>query len=274
MRRLTVVLGLALVCMLCASASAMAFGEFAASRLPTPCSEEHICTTGGKSIESEGSKGELSGEHNQRFRFGPFNIYCAAKAHAKTVSEGAITWELSPVFATEIVFSKCLMSFKLEGFHGGVATKFNVNPETKKVEPIKIVYHNNGAVEFGTGEVEGEAEVAEGAAGFTIGSKICKINWPAQKIPLKPSEEVEYSYAKYSTNETTVEEKYKKQFPTLKQKHLIIKSRFTKMVWEDESGQCVGEGGFEEEAKSTEGKNGVYEGAIEYTIPHGNLWFE
>jgi hypothetical protein len=272
MRRLTVILGLALVGMLCAATSAMAFGEFTASRLPTPCSETSVCPTGGKSIESQGAKEELKGEHNQRFRFGPFNIFCAAKAHAKTVGEGAITWELSPIFATEVVYTKCLMRFKLEGFTGGVPTVFNRNPETKRVEPIKIVYKHNGTAEFGSGETEEEAEVGAGNAGFTIANKICKITWPAQKVPLKEKEEVEYSYAKYSTNPSFPP--VSKKFPTGEQKHLIVQSRFTHLKWEDESGQCKGEGGFEEEAKKTEGKDGVYEGAIEYTIPNGNLGFE
>jgi hypothetical protein len=275
MRRLTLTLGLAAVCVLCTSASALAFGDFAASRIPTPCSTESPCPTSGKSIESQGTKFELSGEHNQHFKFGPFNIYCKAAAKAKTIGEGAVTWELSPDFATEIKFTKCLTKLHAEeNFAAGVPTKFNVNPETKKSEPIKVVYHNNGTAEFGTGEVEGEAEVGAGTAGFSIGAKICKISWPAQKVPLKVKEETEYSFAKYSTNEVAVSEKQLKKFPTGFQKKLVIFSAFKKMKWEDEEGQCLGEGGFEEEAKHTEGNTGVYEGAIEYTLTQGNIWFE
>lgn len=276
MRRLTIAVGLALVCLLATSASAMALGEFTASRLPTPCSEEHLCTTRGASIESQGAKEELSGKYNQHFIFGPFEIYCEAKAHALTVPEGAITWELSQVFATEVFFGPCLTRYKLHGFTGGITTTMDRNPETKKLEPLKIVYKRNGVAEYGTGETTEEAEIAPGNATIVISGKTCKINWPSQKVPfgIVVNEETEYSQAKYSQNEVPVEEKFKKQFPTLMQKRLIIHSHFTKMAWNDIEGQCKGEGGFEKEATTTEGQGAQYEGSIEYFIPMGNLGFE
>jgi hypothetical protein len=272
MRRLTIAVGLALVCLLSTSASALALGEFTASRTPVPCSEEKPCTTRGVSIESIGAKEELTGVHNQRFRFGPFEIYCAAKGHAFTIPEGAISWEFSQIFATEDVFSQCLTRYKLQGFTGAITTTF-VNPETKRVSPIKIVYRRNGTAEFGIGEATEEAEVVPGAVEIKISGKTCNIEWPSQHVPLTPTnEETEYSFAKYSTNEVPVT--VSKNFPTGKQKKLVIHSRFTKMKWSDLSGQCKGEGGFEKEAKETESNNGVYEGSIEYSIPGGNLGFE
>lgn len=78
--------------------------------------------------------------------------------------------------------------------------------------PLKFVFHENGFAEFGTGETESEVEVSAGASTFTIGAKTCKISWPAQTISSE-----------------------------LKHMHYVY-----------EGGQCVGEGGFEEEAKSTE----------------------
>jgi hypothetical protein len=273
MRRLIVTLGLVAGVLLSTAASAMAFGEFQTSRLPAECSEESICTTKGHSIESEGTHEFLGGELNQRFKFGELEIRCAAGAKAKTIGEGAITWSSNENFASEVKFAKCKYRFK-DGQFFGISAKFNYNPETKKSEPIKIVYHNNGTAEFGTGETEGEAEIAGGSAGFVIGAKICKIAWPSQKIPLKVKEETEYSFAKYSNKEVAVSEKQLKKFPTGFQTRMVIFSHFTKMLWSYEEGQCVGEGGFEEEAAKTEGKNGVYEGAIEYQVNGGNLFFE
>ena len=273
MRRLTIAVGLALVCLLATSASALALGEFTASRTPVPCSEEHLCKTGGVSIESQGAKEELSGTHNQRFRFGPFEIYCAAKGHANTIPEGAISWETSQIFATEDVFTTCLTRYKLQGFTGGISTSF-VNAQTKKAPAfIKIIYKRNGTAEFGVGETSEEAEIFPGAILIKISGKTCEIEWPSQKVPLSGGkEETEYSFAKYSQNEVAVP--VSKYFPTGIQKRLIIHSRFTKMQWTDVSGQCVGEGGFEKEANSTEAKNGVYEGSLEYKIANGNLGFE
>jgi hypothetical protein len=278
MRRLTIAVGLALVCLLSTAASAMATlatGEFTASRTPIPCSEEKVCQTRGLSIESQGAKEELSGTHNQRFRFGPFEIYCRAKGHANTVGEGAVTWEFSQIFATEDVFYECLTRYKLQGFTGAIHTSF-VNPETKKLAPIKIIYKRNGTAEFGVGETEEEAEIFPGAVEIKISGKTCNIEWPSQKVQLahetEKQEEEEKSFAKYSTNTHTVP--VSKTFPTGEQKKLVIHSHFTKMLWSDLSGQCKGEGGFEKEAKETEEKNGVYEGSIEYYIPGGNLGFE
>jgi hypothetical protein len=271
MRRLTIAVGLALVCLLATSASALALGEFTASRLPVPCSEEHLCTTRGVSIESQGAKEELTGTRNQRLRFGPFEIYCSAKAQALTMAEGAISWELSPIFATEVHFNTCLTKYKLQGFTGGITTTFT-GPGKKK-EPIKIVYKRNGTAEFGVGETTEEAEISPGAATIVISGKTCEIEWPSQHVPLTPtSEEKEYSFATYSQKE--VPNSTVKQFPTGFQKRLVIHSRFTKMKWADLSGQCKGEGGFEKEAKETESNNGVWEGSLEYYVPNGNLGFE
>ena len=269
MRRLATALGVAATCALFSSAPALA-GEFTASRLPKPCTETEPCRTRGKSIESEG----LTGEHNQKFHFGPFEIYCAAAAHANTVGEGAITWALNPTFSTEVLFTKCLTKVKFVGFTGGLATVFNRNAETKKIEPIKIVYKNNGTAELGTGETEGEAEISSGEANFVISGKICKIDWPSQKVPIYTKPTGEYSFAKFSTAEVPAPLNDTRQFPTGFQKRLIITNNLQKMLWHFESGQCLGEGGFEEEAKKTEGNQASYVGALEEYILAGNLGYE
>lgn len=275
MRRLSAALGVVAVCALISSASAFAFGEFEASRLPKPCSEEAPCKTKGKSVEYPAEK--LTGTWNQKFIFGPFEIKCAATTHANTIEEGAISWSLHPTFSTEVLFTKCLTVAKYgNGFTGGTATAFDKNPETKKTEPMKIVFKQNGTTEFGVEEEPGEAgeaEIGSGNASFTIGGKVCKINWPTQKVPFKSVETTEYAYVKYSTEEVAAPEKATKQFPSGKQKRLIIFSHLTKMMWNDESGQCLGEGGFEEEASRTEGTDGKYFGALEEYIQSGNLGF-
>ena len=43
------------------------------------------------------------------------------------------------------------------------------------------------------------------------------------------------------------------------------------MEYEFEEGQCVGEGGFEEEAGKTEGKIGKYIGTLREEVKGGNL---
>ena len=76
------------------------------------------------------------------------------------------------------------------------------------------------------------------------------------------------------TETVPVEEKQKNKFPTLKQERLIIANAFKGMTWEYTEGQCVGEGGFEEEAPKVEAKTGAYFGNFEEEVSGGNLGFK
>ncbi len=247
--------------------------QFTASRLPKPLSEEEPGKTKGFSTGSTSLGGT---ERPQEFKFGVFNIFCTAKASAKTIDEGAISWATSQTFATEVKFEKCLTKTDFNGFIAGTKTTFNVNPETRKSEPVKFVYHVNGFVELGTEETESEVEVGSGTASFSIAGKICKIDWPAQTVPAKavtkPNEP--YSAAVYADTEVPVEEKELRKFPSLFQKRLVITNEFKGMQWSFEEGQCIGEGGFEEAAKQESGKTGLYKGAFEEQVAGGNLSFE
>jgi hypothetical protein len=275
MRHLRTALGLAaVVCAFCLAAGPALAHNFTASRLPKPCSEAEPCKTKGVGIASEG----LEAERNQKLNFGPFEILCTAATRALTIPEGAVSWETNQTFSTEVKFNKCLTKAHFGAFVAGLNTTFNVNPETKKAEYIKFVYHVNGFAEIGTGETVSEVEVGSGEANFKISGKICKIDWPAQTVPAvavkKP--EGEYSSAVYSNNAVEVEPTSGnlKKFPSGFQNRLIITNAFKGMEWHFEEGQCLGEKGFEEEAKTTEGKTALYHGALEVQVTGGNLGFE
>lgn len=276
MRHLKSVLGLAsAICALCVAAAPAVAHEFSASRLPKPLSEAEPAKTKGIGIGSSSLGGE---ERSQEFRFGVFHIYCAAKTAAKTIAEGAVSWPTSQIFATEIKFEKCLTKTNFEGFIAGTKTSFNVNPETKKSEPLKFVYHVNGFVELGSGEVESEVEVGSGSASFSIAGKICRINWPRQTVPAKAVKKPEetYSAAVYSNKEVPVvaTPTVLRKFPSGFQKRLVIANEFKGMEWNYEEGQCLGEGGFEKEASKTAEKTGVYNGSLEEEAIGSNLSFE
>jgi hypothetical protein len=273
MRRIRMALALAAsASALCAAAAPAMSHEFFASRLPKPLSEAEP----GK-IKGIGIGETLLGKekYNQELVFGAFHIFCAAQTAGQTINEGAVSWATSPTFVTEIKFNKCLTESSYGLFKSGTPTNFNVNPETKKSEPVKFVYHVNGFAEFGAGETESEVELGSGAASFKVGNKICKINWPAQTVParavVKPEEE--FSNVTYSNNEVPVEAKKIKQFPTLLKNRLVISNDFTTMQWSYEEGQCVGEGGFEEGISKTEAKNGIYRGALEEELVGSNIGF-
>jgi len=275
MRRVRMAIGLASLCAFLLSVVVPASAhQFKASRL-TPLSEENPGKTRGKGIASEG----LEAERNQKLVFGPFTIFCTAATHANTVNEGAVSWETNNTVSTLLKFNKCLTHVNFgAGFSGGLPTTFNFNPETKKTEPIKVVYHVNGFAEIGTGETFSEVEIGSGDATFKIASKICKIVWPRQTVPAtaetKPNKE--FSDVGYSSNLFEVEPTpgNLKKFPSGFQERLVIDNEFAGMAWKLEEGQCAGEGGFEEKAKAEQGKSGIYEGALELQIIGGNLGFE
>lgn len=272
MKRLRIALGLAGVAgALCVGAAPAMAHQFIASRLPKPLSEAEPGKTKGVAIGST----ELGGEaRSQEFKFGIFQIYCSAKTSAKEINEGAVSWSMSQTFATEVKFEKCLTKIKIANFVAGVPTKFNVNSENKS-EPVKFVYHVNGFVELGAGEAESEVEVGSGNANFSIGGRICKINWPRQVVPayaVKP--EGEFSAAVYSNEDVPVEEKQMKKFPSGFQQKLLIENEFKGMEWSFEEGQCLGEGGFEKEAPHTENKTGFYKGSLREEIGSANLGYE
>ncbi len=274
MRRRNLVVALAAAaCALCTTATPAMAHEFTASRLPKPLSEAEPGKIKGIGIgETMLGKEKL----NQELVFGAFHIFCAAQTAGQTIAEGAVSWSTSQTFVTEIKFSKCLTEVNAGQFKGGLATNFNVNPETKKSEPVKFVYHVNGYAGFGVGETESEVELGSGAASFKIGGKLCKVNWPAQTVPAKAlvKPEETFSAVSYSNNEVPVEEKKIKQFPSLIKNKLIIANDFTTMQWSYEEGQCLGEGGFEEGTLKTEAKSGIYRGQLEEELGAGNIGFK
>jgi hypothetical protein len=274
MKNLKLAAGLAVaIGALAATPIAATAAQFEASRLPKALSEAE---PGKTKAVSTGST-ELGGEERSlEFHFGQYHIFCGAKGLDKTVNEGAVSWLTSPTFATTIKFEKCLTKIDVEGVYEGISTKFNWSPETKKVEPIKFVYHQNGFVELGSGETESEVEVGSGTAAITIAGKLCKIDWPRQTVPLKavkdPNET--FSAATYSTKEVPVGSKELRKFPSGFQKRLLIANEFKGMEWSYEEGQCLGEGGFETVAKKEAAKTGTFKGSLEEQIVGGNLSFE
>jgi hypothetical protein len=274
MRRLKLAIGLASTAsVLCIAATPAVAHEFTASRLPKPLSETEPGKTKGIGIGSTTIGGE---ERSQELKFGAYTILCAVQTTGKTIAEGAVSWATSQTFTTELKFSKCLTEASYGGNIEGTSTNFNVNPETKKSEPVKFVYHVNGFAELGSGETESEVEVGSGVSTFTIAGKVCKIAWPSQTVParalVKPEEE--FSAVSYFTNEVPVEARKIKQFPSGFKDKLVIDNNFKTMAWSFEEGQCLGEGGFEKVTKKVEAKSGIYKGMVEEEVDAGNLAFK
>ena len=198
------------------AAPALATTEFTASRLPKPLSEAEPGKTRGRGVGSTELGGE---ERSQELKFGEFYIVCAAKTSGKTIDEGAVSWATSLTFSTEVKFEKCLTRTDFNGFLAGTKRTFDVNPETKKSEPVKFVYHVNGFAELGAGETDRKWKSAR-ATPLPIAGKICKIDWPRQTVPAKAVKKPEepYSAAAYSASRCRSKKKRSKNSPAAHQK--------------------------------------------------------
>jgi hypothetical protein len=250
MRRLRIAIVLAVATCICATTAATAMGEkvFRATRLPKPISEVEPGKTAGNQTSQ------------QAFKFGPFHIKCE-KAH----STGIVDKETFKDFAIQIKFGKCLTEAHFGTFLGGLKTTFNEN------KPIGFVYHINGFAEVGEAPEGTEVTISGGEANFKIAAKICKINWPAQTVPAKAVKEPESEFSAAVYSNTDVPNESLKKFPSGLQRKLNIANEFKGMEYEMEEGQCVGEGGFEEEVNKSEGKTGRYEGSLVEEVRGGNL---
>jgi hypothetical protein len=248
MRQLKIAMVLALVAGVCGSIAPGALAKvFKATRYPNPVSEAEPAKTVGRG-------------GTQEFKFGVFTIVCeAAKA------KGTVNKEEFHDFAIQIKFAKCLTKAKFGVFTGGLKTSFNEG------NPISFVYHVGGVAEVGEAPEGTEVKISGGEANFKISGKICKINWPSQTVPAKDTAdpEAEASSAVYS-NEVFPASRLSK-FPSGFQTKLRIANEFKGMAFEYEEGQCVGEGGFEEEAPHTEGKTAKYTGNLLEEVVGGNL---
>ncbi|HEY4896520.1 MAG TPA: hypothetical protein VII01_10565 [Solirubrobacteraceae bacterium] len=268
MRNFKATFGLvAMVCLIAVMAVPALAAEFTASKLPNNCSEAEPCRTKGKGI---GEIDEKHPEYTQKFVIGAFTIECKkAVSYAKTPAEGAFTSGSSSTFSTEVKFMYCLTEAKFGAFTGGLTTSFNGG------HPVKFVYHTNGFAELGSGETEAAVEIGGAETTFKIAGKICTVALPPQTVPIGAVKNPggEFSAAEYSNEEVAVSEKLIKRFPSGFQTKLVIANKFKGMKYHYESGQCTGEGGFEEEAKTQEGRSATYTGTLEEEVPGGNVGF-
>jgi hypothetical protein len=219
---------------------------------------------GKEFTETEPGKGRTHSleepENVQNWRFGPFHIQCPL-----AVGHGKVSAEQSKTFYEEVEFKKCFAIAKLAGnpeeeihlpayFHG----------------PVDIEWHANRWAEIGS-ESESELMILNSQ---TIVAGVpdlkCRINLPAQKVPVKAAKEPEGEKFSSVTYENTEVEKLGpkgeklKAFPSGFQKQVIIKSDLKGMEYFLEGGQC-------ENFATQDGTKGQYHGLLKAFVIGGNL---
>jgi hypothetical protein len=240
--------------------------------MATPAlAHEFVASKVGKTL-GKGTEEVTQEEYNitpeasktQAFKFGHFTVQCL-----KTRSHGEQGTE-SETFTTTTKFSTC-------GWYPQPGDPFHTPARFSK-EGLTMTFHANGFTEFiGNSELEeiewkehpnGEVEVLETATEIKIPGKICKIQIPAQTIPVKavkaPGEE--FTSVVYKPVEVAT---VSKKFPSGFQKKLVFESDLKGVKYE----LLGGEGEQQCEQFLGEEKKGVgtYKGNVTEEVIGGDL---
>jgi hypothetical protein len=261
MRKSGIALALGLVAAVCAygvvAAPALAFGKFYAS-------------IKGQTLETEPGTAKGHGEV-ERLKLGPYKIECKrVKDKGKVDSEGP-----SESFFTEVKVSGCETVTKPGGGSGIEEIKhLNVT--------LAMEFLSNFSAKVGEGESEVKI-VHPSAVEFKASDSKCVVVIPAQSLPLKQKEGVEYEAA---VPETEVEGPFVEgtgkyaQFGEFR-KRLAFAIDLKKLKTEIEpNSKCryheeSEEGKFNPETGFVEFGSGIFEGDLEdITLKNGSVWFE
>ncbi|HEX3693206.1 MAG TPA: hypothetical protein VHU13_07670 [Solirubrobacteraceae bacterium] len=195
------------------------------------------------------------GVGNQMFKFGKIELECETSTAKGTIAS-------SPVSALKVEanFKECKVPITVWGEH--VSTTAHLQ--------VELLYSAEGLARNGFGLAEGAPnptlEVGSGSVSIGFANTGgCKVIWPAQSIPAKPS--TSYPVAALFSNEMTPAGNLK-LFPSGFQQKLVIASEFKGMLYQiEEKGLCS-------EFSNVEKNNGRYNGQLQLEVSGGNLGFE
>jgi hypothetical protein len=239
------------------AAPALAFGTFRAS-------------IKGQTLETEPGVAKGHGEV-EGLRLGPYTIECPKPVKATS----KVNWEQNEAFFTELAFKECETVTKPKEGRG--------IEEIKKLHlTLAVEFLSNFAAKIGEGE--GEVRIKnESSVTFKAGSSKCVVIIPAQSLPFKQKEGVEYEAGVPETEEEGPFEagthKFEKYGEFRKRLAFAIDLRRIKTKVEPNS-RCrydneSEEGKYNPETGYVEFGGGHFEGTLEeVTLANGSVWFE
>jgi len=192
----------------------------------------------------------------QMFKFGKIELECAS-----VLAKGTIAEADAPLLKLYADFKECKVPVAIWGER--VSTSAHVE--------VEFLYHTNGLVQTGFGLSElapqPSLEIGSASVNFSVSNTGgCKVEWPAQNVPLKPSPTETYTSAVYSNE--AIPETNLKAFPTGFQQRLDITSELKGMLFTiEEKGLCS-------EFVNVEKNNGRYNGKLQVEAQSGNIGFE
>jgi hypothetical protein len=260
MRTIRLVVGLtAAVCALAVAAVPAMAHEFVASKVGK------LSGKGFEEIEkvAPGEFREYNPERMQSFVFGDFTINCYS-----ATNKGELTEESTETLTINTKFGACAWYPK---------PKVNLHePATFNKEGITVVYHANGFIETleNGEEVEFKGEILPSSASVKVASKVCKIEIPAQTIPVKAIKHPEEEFSEVLYSNFTSPMKVSKEFPTGEQERILLTNvwKGIKYKFGGEETQCTNPEGFEKQVEGVSG--GKYTGKSYVKLNGGNIKFE
>jgi hypothetical protein len=210
---------------------------------------------------------EFEPERMQEWHFGVFDVLCYTEA-----SKGELTETSSEILTLNMKFGAC-------GWYPKPKSSLHTGASFSK-EGITVKFHANGFVETleDGEEVEFKGEILPSSAYIKVSGKICKVEIPAQTIPVKAIKhpEEEFSDVLYSTFAQPLA-KSSKAFPTGEQEEVLLTNAWKgiKYHFGGEENQCTNPEGFEKQSGEEGGSTGgTYKGQTYAKLIGGNLKYE
>jgi hypothetical protein len=261
MRTIRLAVGLAgVVCALAVTAVPAMAHEFVASK---------VGKLAGKGFEeiprvAPGEFREYNPEKMQQFRFGEFVVDCYS-----ATNKGELTTTTTEVLTINTKFNAC-------GWYPKPSVDLH-SPASFAKEGITVKYHANGFVETlpNGEEVEFKGEILPSSAYIKVAGNICKIEIPAQNIPVASIKHPEEEYSSVLYSNFTAPVGKSKEFPTGEQERILLSNTWKaiKFVYGGEGAQCTNpEGGTKPPGGS--GTGGKYTGQTYVKLGGGNIKFE
>jgi hypothetical protein len=247
---------------------AAALCALAVAAVPAMGSEFVASKTGkiaGKGFEelpkvAKGEYREFEPEKMQEWKFGIFTVYCYS-----ATNKGEITETSSNIMQINTKYGAC-------GWYP--KPKVNIHsPASFAKEGITVRFHANGFVETleNGEEVEFKGEILPSSAYIKVSNKICKIEIPAQTIPVKAIKHPEEKFSTVLYSNFTAPARKSKEFPNEEQERILLTNDWKGIRYHmgGEETQCTNP----EEPVPPDGTNGVYKGLTEARLVGGNLKF-
>ena len=265
MRKTGMVVGLAVALCMFAVAAVPAMGhQFVASK------PGKLVGKGFNEIpkveKGSGEFREYNPERMQQWHFGVFQIDCY-----RATIKGVLTEKETNVLTFNTKYGSC-------GWYPKPTLDLH-EPAKFAEEGITVEFHANGWVELleNGEEVEFKGKILPSSAYIKVGVHVCKIEIPAQTIPVRAIKHPEEEFSSVLYSNFTVPHNVSKEFPEGKEEEILLTNAWKaiKFHYGGEEAQCTNPEFFgKQSGEEGGGTGGKYTGQTYVKLGGGNIKWE